>query len=84
MCKQADETGKGRGVAGALAQTTGDYAERLPPSGLRASFACIWTHQLPPGGERPIVVVPDATIDLQWIGGKFRIAGTDISPQSVT
>lgn len=84
MCKQADETGKGRGVAGALAQTTGDYLEHLPQPELRATFACIWTHRLPSGGEQPIVVVPDATIDLQWIGGKFRIAGPDITPQSET
>ncbi|MER9631371.1 AraC family transcriptional regulator [Mesorhizobium sp. M0296] len=35
-----------------------------------------------PAGAPPIVVMPDATIDLQWIGGSFRIAGPDKEPQT--
>jgi len=30
----------------------------------------------------PIVITPDATIDLQWIGGTFRVAGPDKDPQT--
>lgn len=81
MFEQADEAGKGRRDAGMLAQVTGDYLERSSTPWLRDSFACVWTHQIPPGSGQPIVVVPDATIDLQWIDGEFRIAGPDIAPQ---
>lgn len=30
----------------------------------------------------PVVVVPDGTIDLQWIDGTFRVAGPDAAPQT--
>ncbi len=32
----------------------------------------------------PIIITPDATIDLQWIGGTFRVAGPDRDPQTET
>lgn len=76
--------GKDPGVTAALAQTTGEYLERPVPPALRDSFACVWTHRMPLAPVEPIVIVPDATIDLQWIDGKFRIAGPDSSPQMET
>jgi AraC-like DNA-binding protein len=33
------------------------------------------------GDAPPIVITPDATIDLQWIDGRFRVAGPDKEPQ---
>lgn len=81
MFEQTDRPGKGN-AAGSLAQVTGEYSERPPPPWLRESFGCIWTHRIPSDPERPIVVVPDAAIDLQWIDGEFRIAGPDITPQT--
>jgi hypothetical protein len=35
-----------------------------------------------PASAPPIVVTPDATIDLQWIGECFRVAGPDKKPQT--
>jgi AraC-like DNA-binding protein len=32
-------------------------------------------------GVPPIIVMPDATMDLQWINGRFRIAGPDKDPK---
>lgn len=42
----------------------------------------MWVHRMDPAGSPPIVIMPDATIDLQWIGGSFRIAGPDKEPQT--
>jgi hypothetical protein len=52
-----------------LAQPTGSYREQSVSSALRDHFACAWVHQLPGGGTSSIVVVPDGSIDLQWVGG---------------
>ena len=43
---------------------------------LRA-FSAIWIHRLPEKDTAPVVVASDATIDLQWIGHSFRVAGPD-------
>ncbi|BCH33054.1 transcriptional regulator [Mesorhizobium sp. L-8-10] len=75
-----EHTGKGQD-AGPLAQVTGEYLERPAPRSLRDSFACVWTHRMPLAPVRQVVIVPDATIDLQWLDGKFRIAGPDSSVQ---
>lgn len=42
----------------------------------------MWVHRMDPAGSPPIVIMPDATIDLQWIGGSLRIAGPDKEPQT--
>lgn len=64
------------------AQAIGHFAERLPAPFLRESFASVWMHRMPAAGAPPIVITPDATIDLQWIDGDFRIAGPDKHPQT--
>lgn len=65
-----------------LAQATGFYRELPVGPGLRDHFVCTWVHQLPVDGVSPIVVVPDGSIDLQWIGRQWRIAGPDREPQT--
>ena len=64
------------------AQATGSFHERAASAWLRGSFAATWVHRMDPASPPPIVVTPDATIDLQWIGGCFRIAGPDKKPQT--
>ena len=64
------------------AQAIGHFNERLPALFLRESFASVWMHRMPEAGAPPIVITPDATIDLQWIDGDFRIAGPDKDPQT--
>lgn len=64
------------------AQATGSFGERTPSACLRASFAAVWMHRMDPTDAPPIVVMPDATIDLEWIGGGFRIAGPDREPKT--
>ena len=36
---------------------------------------------MPETGAPPIIVAPDGTIDLQWIDGRFRLAGPDKEPK---
>lgn len=64
------------------AQATGSFDERAPARGLRTSFAAVWVHRMDPAEAPPIVVTPDATVDLEWIGGRFRIAGPDRDPKT--
>jgi len=65
-----------------LAQATGIYRERPAAGSLGDHFACVWVHRLPATEAEPIVVVPDGTIDLQWVDGVLRIAGPDSEPQT--
>jgi AraC-like DNA-binding protein len=60
-----------------LAQATGTYYERPVVGALGDHFACGWVHRLPKVETRPVVVVPDGCIDLQWLAGNWRIAGPD-------
>src|SRR3954452_2932955 len=64
-----------------LAQATGIYRERPVSRPLSPHFACAWVHRLPAIGAGPIIVVPDGSIDLQWVSGRLRIAGPDREPQ---
>ena len=41
-------------------------------------------HRLPVVGTSSIVIVPDGSIDLQWVAGGWRIAGPDREPQTET
>jgi AraC-like DNA-binding protein len=67
-----------------LAQTTGFFRERPAPRGLADAFCAVWVHRMDERGVPPIVITPDATIDLQWIDGRFRVAGPDKEPQIET
>ncbi|TPI69084.1 AraC family transcriptional regulator [Mesorhizobium sp. B3-1-3] len=64
-----------------LAQTTGFFRERPAGKGLTDAFCAIWVHRMDERAAPPIVITPDATIDLQWIDGRFRVAGPDREPQ---
>lgn len=61
-----------------LAGSIGQFEERPFAGSAHDSFVAIWRHQLPTGGAvPPIIVIPDGTIDLQWIDGDLRVAGPD-------
>lgn len=62
------------------ARATGAFHERTPAAPLRVSFAAVWVHRMAPGEVPPIVITPDATVDLEWVGGGVRIAGPDRDP----
>jgi AraC-like DNA-binding protein len=67
-----------------LAQTTGRFHRQVPSVRLQGGFASIWAHQMDAASAPPVIITPDATIDLQWIGGSFRVAGPDRDPQTET
>lgn len=64
-----------------LAQTTGTFRERPVARGLSDAFSAVWVHRMTDASAPPVAVVPDGTIDLQWIDGRFRVAGPDKEPQ---
>ena len=64
-----------------LAQATGFFKERPAAAGLSSAFSAAWVHRMEEKDVPPIVITPDATIDLQWFDGRFRIAGPDKEPQ---
>ena len=64
-----------------LAQTTGFFKERSVAAGLSHAFSAVWVHRMDEDDAPPIIITPDATIDLQWIDGRFRVAGPDKEPQ---
>ena len=66
------------------ASATGHFSEGQVPPFLRSTFACVWVHRMPTAGAPPIIVMPDATMDLQWFDGRFRIAGPDKDPKIET
>jgi AraC-like DNA-binding protein len=47
---------------------------------LRGTFSSTWIHRMPEGSAPPVIVMPDGTIDLQWIDRTFRVAGPDKDP----
>jgi AraC-like DNA-binding protein len=59
------------------AQATGFFHEQPAPKGLNSFFSAIWVHRMTAVGTPPVIISPDATIDLQWIDGTFRVAGPD-------
>ena len=63
------------------AMATGCFSEQPVAPVLRSIFACCWVHRIPTTGAPPVIVMPDGTIDLQWLDGTFRIAGPDKEPQ---
>ncbi|BCG89240.1 transcriptional regulator [Mesorhizobium sp. 113-3-9] len=69
------------GMEAVLAQTTGFFQERPADRRLGAVFASVWIHRMQDKDAPPVVITPDATIDLQWIDGRFRVAGPDREPQ---
>ncbi len=66
----------------APAAAVGEFHERPVAPALRNIFAAVWTHRMPEVVAPPVIVAPDGTIDLQWIGGALRIAGPDKEPQT--
>jgi hypothetical protein len=62
-------------------QSIGSYGERPAALFLSRIFAATWVHRVPEAAPASIAISPDATIDLQWIDGRFRIAGPDREQQ---
>lgn len=60
---------------------TGIYREREIHPALAHVFSTVWIHEAGDGPAPPILVAPDAAIDLQWIAGRFRVAGPDTAAQ---
>ena len=71
----------GEDMEAVLAQSTGFFRERPAVVGLASAFSAVWVHRMAEQDVPPIVITPDATIDLQWIDGRFRVAGPDKEPQ---
>ncbi len=59
----------------------GRFRERAARGPLSGAFASVWVHEMPDAGAPPIIVAPDGTIDIQWIDGRFRVAGPDKEPK---
>lgn len=60
-----------------LSSVIGSHDEMTLGEALRTHFECTWFHTFPEGGGGSIAVVPDGSIDLQWLDGVLRIAGPD-------
>lgn len=55
------------------------YAEREPPTSLRASVACLWRRNA--AAPEPAVILPDGCVDLIWESGRgVFLAGPDTRP----
>lgn len=65
-----------------LAIATGEFAAHPVSGPLANYFSAIWVHRVGNVGTSPVVIVPDATVDLQWIGGRLRLAGPDRNPMT--
>jgi AraC-like DNA-binding protein len=65
-----------------LARDAGSYRERQVSGPLRYHFSCVWENRLRATAPSSFVVVPDGSMDLQWISGRWRIAGPDRQPQT--
>jgi AraC-like DNA-binding protein len=65
-----------------LARQAGNYSEQTVSHPLRAHFSCVWINRLSQSGGFPFVVIPDGAIDLQWVGGRWRVAGPDRHPMT--
>jgi AraC-like DNA-binding protein len=57
------------------------YREWAPPDVLNSALACLWVRVVPPEGSTPILVLPDACVDLIWQQGRGAyVAGPDTGP----
>jgi AraC-like DNA-binding protein len=63
------------------ASAAGRFRQRAARGPLLGAFASVWVHEMPDAGASPIIVAPDGTIDIQWIDGRFRVAGPDKEPK---
>ncbi len=61
------------------ALTVGNYHEHPVVPALAQAFVRRWRHDMPAVSAPPLTITPDASIDLQWIDGRFRVAGPDKS-----
>ncbi|MBF6452990.1 AraC family transcriptional regulator [Nocardia cyriacigeorgica] len=62
-----------------LAGAVGIYREQPMSIG---PFGWAWVHRMPDQRSVPVLITPDATIDVQWIDGGLRVAGPDREPQT--
>jgi AraC-like DNA-binding protein len=57
------------------------YTEWAAPDGLRHAIACLWAQVTADGGDREVLVLPDACSDLVWAPGQGAfVAGPDTGP----
>jgi AraC-like DNA-binding protein len=70
-------SGSGNDAPSVLASPLGVYREMAPPPSLRNHFTCVWVHAVPETMAKCLHVVPDGHVDLQWVGGRLRVAGPD-------
>jgi AraC-like DNA-binding protein len=57
------------------------YTEWPAPAGLRHAIACLWAQVTLDGGDREVLVLPDACSDLVWVPGQGAfVAGPDTGP----
>jgi AraC-like DNA-binding protein len=64
------------------ARATGRFHEQPAAPSLGGTFDATWIHKMDDVGAPPMIITPDATIDLQWIDGSFRVAGPDMAPKT--
>ncbi|MEH6418721.1 helix-turn-helix domain-containing protein [Pseudomonas sp. CGJS7] len=66
--------------AGILADAAGHFAHTAPHPRLRGHIQRIWRNRVAADLRAPLVIVPDARIDLIWAGGELFVAGPDTGP----
>lgn len=67
-----------------LAIATGEFRVRPVSGPLAQFFSTVWVHRLANRDAIQVVTLPDATVDIQWIGGRLRVAGPDREPITET
>lgn len=66
--------------AGVLADAAGRFDRLAPRRGLRGHVETIWRSRVGENVAGPLVIVPDARIDLIWTGAQLFVAGPDTAP----
>lgn len=69
-----------RPPAGVLADAVGRFDRFAPRRELRGHINTIWRNRVAERIEAPLVIVPDARIDLIWTGTDLFVAGPDTAP----
>ncbi|QWP76370.1 AraC family transcriptional regulator [Lysobacter sp. K5869] len=65
---------------GVLADAVARFGRLAPRPALRGHVEAIWRSRVGDRVDAPLVIVPDARIDLIWTGSQLFVAGPDTSP----
>ncbi|SDW58152.1 helix-turn-helix domain-containing protein [Lysobacter enzymogenes] len=65
---------------GVLADAAGRFRRFAPRRELRGHVEAIWRSRVADNLDAPLVIVPDARIDLIWTGAQLFVAGPDTGP----